>query len=169
MNLLLTGRPGIGKTTVIKALVGELEARGFQPGGFVAVEERVAGRRVGFRIESLDGRESKIMAHVDLISAVRVGRYGVDVEIIDYVVDTQLPRDRPLTVLDEIGPMECASSRFVKRVRELLDGPSTVVATVAARGAGFIAECRDRDDVELVYVVEDNRDQLARTIVAGLA
>src|SRR6266480_93311 len=51
-KVLLTGRPGCGKTTLIKRVVNELA----QPaGGFYTEEIRERGERVGFKIITLDG------------------------------------------------------------------------------------------------------------------
>jgi nucleoside-triphosphatase THEP1 len=50
--ILLTGRPGIGKTTVIKKIVSLL---GSNTGGFYTREIRQQGKRTGFEIVTLDG------------------------------------------------------------------------------------------------------------------
>ena len=44
-NLLITGKPGVGKTTVIKKLAGELAD--LRPRGFYTEEIRKAGKRKG--------------------------------------------------------------------------------------------------------------------------
>ncbi len=47
-NVFLTGRPGVGKTTVIERalqMMGDIEMH-----GFITREMREDGRRVGFRI-----------------------------------------------------------------------------------------------------------------------
>ena len=82
-TLLLTGRPGIGKTTVIKAVAKSL---GQQAGGFYTEEIRGPGGRKGFRLVTLDGQEA-VMAHVNLRGRgrPRVSRYGVDVAAIERV------------------------------------------------------------------------------------
>ena len=82
-TLLLTGRPGVGKTTLVKAVV---EALGERAGGFYTEEIRGPGGRKGFRLVTLDGQEA-VMAHVNLRGKGRpqVGRYGADVEAIERV------------------------------------------------------------------------------------
>ncbi|MEK7203909.1 MAG: nucleoside-triphosphatase, partial [candidate division NC10 bacterium] len=50
---LITGAPGSGKTTLIRAVLAELPAKA---GGFVTEEIREGGERVGFRVSALDGR-----------------------------------------------------------------------------------------------------------------
>ncbi len=54
-KVLLTGRPGCGKTTLIKRVVNELAV---PAGGFYTEEIRERGERVGFKIITLDGQES---------------------------------------------------------------------------------------------------------------
>jgi nucleoside-triphosphatase THEP1 len=77
--LLLTGAPGVGKTTLMRRLIAALEKR--RIGGFTTQEMRGGGQRVGFRIVPQRGSE-RIMAHVDRHGSPRVGRYGVDVHAI---------------------------------------------------------------------------------------
>jgi hypothetical protein len=55
-------------------------------------------------------------------------------------------------LIDEIGKMTCFCTQFITSMRALLDGPIPLVATVALRGAGFIAELRQRPDVRVVEV-----------------
>ncbi len=158
-NLLLTGMPGVGKTTIMSAVSGNLKDRLVR--GFLTEEIRDQGRRVGFALVPFAG-ERKIMAHRDFVSRQRVGRYGVDVEMIDYVVDVALSPRAPadLYMVDEIGKMECFSSRFIEAIRHLLDDSRPLVATVALRGAGLIADVKRRKDVELWEVSAKNRQQL---------
>jgi nucleoside-triphosphatase len=174
-NILLTGAVGVGKTTVVTRVADALTHRHRR--GFYTAEVRDArGRRVGFRLVPLSGGPGHVLAHADLISRHRVGRYGVDVEMLDYVVDTtlslrQLSSDRPpeLFVIDEIGKMECFSARFVAAVQQLLAANVGVLATVALRGSGPIAAVKQRDDVELIEVTPRNRDALPAELLALLA
>jgi nucleoside-triphosphatase len=102
------------------------------------------------------------MAHVDLQGPHRVGKYVVDVAAIDEIARTSLAlnrRDR-IYVIDEIGRMECLSRAFVDVVSRLLASEVVVIATIGARGGGFIAETKTRDDVELWHVTRANREEL---------
>jgi nucleoside-triphosphatase len=60
--------------------------------------------------------------------------------------------------VDEIGKMECLAPRFVAAMRALLDAGVPVVATIALRGGGFIAEVKRRPDVELRTLGRATRD-----------
>lgn len=168
-NLLLTGLPGVGKTTVIQKVAQSFEGRG-QVAGFITEEIRRRGQRVGFALLPIGGSRS-IMAHRDLVSAHRVGRYGVDVEQVSYVADVALSArgEIELFFVDEIGKMECFSRRFIRAMQRLLDDPRPLVATVALRGSGFIDEVKRRDDVEIWEVTRDNRQELGNAVGTWIA
>lgn len=166
--LLVTGSPGSGKTTVIQKVAAGLPGR--RLGGFYTEEIRVTGERRGFRLVTFDGKES-IMAHVDIRGPHRVGRYGVNVSVIDALAESTLAIKEAVDVylVDEIGKMECLSPRFVTAMRALLDSPKTVVAAIAQRGGGFIAEVKQRKGAELWELTRGNRDGLPEQVLAWLA
>lgn len=156
--LLLTGAPGVGKTTVVRNVAKELLKRKLRIRGFTTEEIRKAGQRVGFRVETFTG-ERAILAHVSIRSENRVSRYGVDVPALDAIVDQALSLSSRADVflVDEIGKMECFSVRFVAAMKKLLDSKRLVVATVALRGTGFIDEVKRRRGVELWAVRRSDR------------
>lgn len=158
-HLLLTGPPGIGKTTAVASVAGLLGHR--RIGGFITEEIRESGRRVGFALIPFGG-ERRIMAHRNLISSHRVGAYGVDVEMIDYVSDLYLSvhLDVDIFLIDEIGKMECFSRHFLRAVERLLQRERPVLATVARGGGGVIDRVKQRPDVELWQLTADNRRQI---------
>jgi nucleoside-triphosphatase len=103
-------------------------------------------------------------------SGPRVSRYGVDVGALDARAEALLaPRaEVALYLVDEIGKMECLSSRFVAAMRRLLDSGSCVVATVARKGEGLIDEAKRWPGATLWEVTHDNRDRLPDEVVAWL-
>jgi len=165
--LLLTGVPGVGKTTLVRAVAAALSGRRLR--GFTTDEIRQRGERAGFRMVPF-GEQSRIMAHVSFRGPARVGRYGVDVAAIDAVCDTELALDpdAELYLVDEIGKMECFSTRFVAAVRRLFLSDRPVVATVARRGGGLIEEIKRRRDVVLWEVSVANRDALVSRVLGWI-
>jgi nucleoside-triphosphatase len=159
-NILLTGAPGLGKTTAIRnvaRLITELH-----PCGFFTAEIRERGMRKGFELVEIGGGTRAILSHVDIQSRFQVGRYGVDLAGFERFLDS-IPLfragKRPV-VIDEIGKMECFSRAFRDTVTSLLDGPGAVLATVAIKGGGFIEEVKRRKDVTLFEITLSNRDSL---------
>jgi len=146
-NLLFTGAPGCGKSTLIEKIIKELDR---PASGFFTREIREGGRRVGFSITTLDD------------SPYRVGRYGVCIEDIERIavpsMDTE--REGEIVVVDEIGKMECMSELFRDTLIAILDSDHPVIGSVALRGNPFIEGIKQRDDVLVVKVTEENREEL---------
>jgi nucleoside-triphosphatase len=166
LHLVLTGPPGCGKTTVIMRtleLLGDIRVA-----GFYTREVRKSGSRTGFDAVGLGSGRTLRLANIRSNSRVRVGRYGVELPEFETLLAEELPRgevDAELVVIDEIGKMECCSSMVVEMVRGLLDGLTPLLATVAQRGAGFIREVKDRNDIRLLAVSTANRERFPEQIV----
>lgn len=158
-KVLLTGRPGCGKTTLVKRVVEELAQ---SAGGFYTEEIRKDRERVGFKIVTLDGKEG-VFAHVNFKTQQRVGKYGLylsPLETIGIEALHEAVRARQLTVIDEIGPMEIRSPIFRDVVNEALDSRAPVLGTITARPFPFTNAIKKRRDVTLIEVRGDNREQL---------
>jgi nucleoside-triphosphatase len=165
--LLITGMPGVGKTTVIRRVADELGADGLR--GFYTEEIRKGGERLGFRLVGFEG-SAHVIAHVDFPKRQRVGKYGVDVQ----ALDNAMPLLRPdpaarVYLVDEIGKMECLSERFVAAMRALIAGSTPIIATIGARGGGFIAEVKRGSECELWELTHANRDDMPARVLAWLA
>lgn len=162
-NILLTGPPGCGKSTLIEKIVAQIKG---PCTGFLTRELRERGRRAGFSIATLDGRRG-IMAHKDIRSRYRVGKYGVNLPDIDTIAVPAMvaERDHLVVVVDEIGKMECFSPMFRKTLLRVLDGPNTVLGTIALKGDVFINAIKERPDTRVLQVFEDNRDGLAEDVL----
>lgn len=168
MRLLVTGLPGIGKTTVVRATLENLGD--IRCAGFYTEEKRRGGQRTGFRIITLEGQEG-ILASIDRAKAPSVGRYTVHIEEFERlalpVIDPEItPAD--LYVIDEIGKMELLSRRFRDKLVDLLARPANLLATIAKKGKGFIEQIKGRNDIELIEVTRDNRDRLPSEIAARI-
>jgi len=158
-NILFTGLPGCGKSTIIEKIVQRLDR---PRSGFFTREIRDRGRRVGFSITTLDGKRG-ILAHIDIRSPKRVGRYGVNLQDIDTIaVSSVIPaNDQVVVVVDEIGKMECFSALFRQTLIRVLDSANTLVGSIALKGDAFIETIKKRPDTLLISVSDKNRDYLA--------
>ena len=126
---LLTGTPGTGKTSLIKRVV---DGMGEKAGGFYTEEIRNFGIRQGFRLITLDG-ESAVLAHVNISSRFRVGKYGVDINNLERIGVPCLQkavRQCDLVVVDEIGRMELLSDGFCKAIYEIIKSGKKVLGTI---------------------------------------
>jgi nucleoside-triphosphatase len=166
--ILLTGRPGCGKTTVIHKTIALIDR---PTGGFYTREIRQAGKRQGFEIVTMDGRRA-ILAHVDIPGPHRVGKYGLDLSTLEKlaVPAVQIAIDQnQLVVIDEIGPMEMRSPRFREVVLAALDSSSLVFGTIVQRRTDFGDQIKSRPEATLIEVLPANRDALPARLQVLLA
>jgi nucleoside-triphosphatase len=155
-NFLITGLPGVGKTTLIKKLSGALAT--LHPAGFYTSEIREEGARKGFELNTLEGSKG-LLSHINTQSPHRVGKYSVDVKGFEDFLDA-IPFFNSVThlvVIDEIGKMECFSEKFKKLLGRILDSQKWVIATIALKGSGFISEIKEREDVKIFEITKKNR------------
>jgi len=158
LNLLLTGPPGSGKSTLIERIIARLS----RPlAGFYTREIRQGGRRVGFSLITLDGREG-VLARRGLDSPFKVGVYGVNLADLDRLAVPALEPSGPdcLVVIDEIGRMECFSAGFRRALLAVLDSENDVLGSISLKGGSFIQAIKARPDVELIQIGPANRDDL---------
>lgn len=167
-NVLLTGPPGSGKTTVVEDLIDTLDTAGLVAGGVYCPEIRSDGERRGFEIVDILSGESAVLAHVDRDAGPAVGKYRVDVGNVDETCRDAFPRaveEADFVVVDEIAPMEVHSDVFVEQVRRALDSDVPLVAVIHERSSsGFIGDVKDREDSELFSVTKETRDDLPETL-----
>jgi len=163
-HILISGLPGVGKTTLIREVAKRLAE--FEPAGFYTQEIRnKSGVREGFQLVTLCGR-TLVLSHISQPGPNRVGRYGVDIAGFEQLLaelDLGHAQSR-LIIIDEIGKMECFSRRFTEDMTGLLDSPKTLIATIALKGAGFIRRVKDRPDCRLIMVTRENRDRLTEEL-----
>ncbi|MDH5362118.1 MAG: nucleoside triphosphatase, partial [Aigarchaeota archaeon] len=110
--IFLTGRPGIGKTTVFLRTVDDLRTRGVEVGGMSTAEIRADGVRIGFKVTDLSSGKSGVLAHVGRSTGPHVGKYRVnpkDLEEIGVKAIMNALRRMEVVAIDEVAPMELCS------------------------------------------------------------
>ncbi len=167
-NILLTGRPGVGKTTVIAEVLRGLKR--VSTSGFYTREIRPARIREGFEAITLEGKRA-MLAHVKSASPYRVSKYGVELAEFEAIVVPAIEpalTEAEVIIIDEIGKMECFSAKFREAVVRALDSDKVVLGTIGLGGDKFIQALRERDDVLLIKVTEGIRESLARSLKQAL-
>ncbi|XP_074661991.1 cancer-related nucleoside-triphosphatase homolog [Tubulanus polymorphus] len=181
-HVVLRGKPGIGKTTLIMNVYKMLVNEGIPCQGFVTEEVRQNGVRSGFDIVTLDGlkgplaRVSEETVGHSYKREYKVGKYSVDVTSLEQIalpsLHVQNLRAYPIFIIDEIGKMESFSQSFLHVVQQLfqLEGV-TILATVPiiqGRPHRFVDELTQRKDTKLFYVSRDNRESLVQEVCETL-
>ena len=166
--VLITGRPGVGKTTLVRRVLEALDA---PASGFYTRETRGAdGRRTGFELVTLDGL-AVTLASVDLAGVPRVGRYGVDIDALERAgvpaIEAAVEADR-LVVVDEIGKMELLSTAFQRAIVEALRRHRLLFGTIMQAAHPFADELKAQPDTLLHELTEANREEIAALVEAQL-
>ena len=165
-NILLTGAPSSGKTTVIKKVIEQLP---YPAAGFYTEEEKQGNKRIGFLMQTLDGSQG-YLAHRSIQSPCSIRRYGVSIQNIErFAVPSIRPRRDTVIIIDEIGKMECFSDLFKQAAIEALDAENIVVGTITLGGDAFIQAIKSREDIVLTEVSRENRNLLPARILQTIA
>jgi nucleoside-triphosphatase len=165
--LLLTGKPGTGKTALIKENLARTKVKG---GGFYTEEIRTGGIRQGFKLITLDGQEA-ILAHINISSPYQVSKYRVDTDSLNRVgvsVLRQALKESDLIVIDEIGKMELLSPQFRETVTQALNSGKKVLGTIMLNPHPFTDEIKRHPEVETLLVTRDNRTEVMRKVLNWL-
>ncbi len=166
-TVLLSGQPGVGKTTLIQKVIAMMPGRW---GGFYTQEIRGATVRLGFEIVTLDGQRT-LLAHTEKPGPPRVGKYGVYVENVNNVAVPALYRaisEADYIVIDEIGKMELLSEAFRKAVLQAVQSPKTVLGTIIWQKHPWADTLKSLPEVSVLTVTLANRGHLLDQILHRL-
>lgn len=156
-NLFITGKPGCGKTSLLREICLPFMD---SIGGFYTEElrENDGKSRSGFRLKTFDGREG-LLAKKGMKSSHKLNKYGLDLDVLDKIgVDSvqKALQNKKVVVIDEIGTMEVFSELFRKTLMECLHSPVKVLATIRFNSQPFTDEVKKMPDTALVYLSRDN-------------
>lgn len=164
---LLTGRPGVGKTSLIKEAAADLKGKA---GGFYTAEIRRGGVREGFQIVTLDG-ETAVLANTGNRSSFRVSRYGVDIEALERVgvaAITKAEGECDLVVIDEIGKMELLSDKFKEAVLTAINSGRKVLGTIMLHSDPWADVIKNNPRVRVITLTRNNRPAVLQEITDWL-
>lgn len=162
---LLTGPPGIGKSTVVSRVIYLVRTKGYAVGGCLTKERRSGRERTGFTIVDLMSGLEATLASSQSSLGPRVGRYRVDVKGLAEVGASALMHaatGAEFIVIDELGPMELTSPEFKNAAEACFNSGRPILAVVHyTMKDPLIDHLRALQNKQLVEVTLENRDGLA--------
>jgi len=170
-RIFVSGRPGVGKTTVFFKVINEVKRHGLSVGGFVCPEVRVKGRRIGFDIIDIrTGRRGRLARLCSMESfstkpGLRVGRYCIipsEAEDIGVKAIETAMNYCDIVAIDEIGPMELKVPRLREVIGKALTSEKTVFAVVHRSIASRYSTLYK---AKLLWIDESNREHIHREII----
>jgi nucleoside-triphosphatase len=171
MGYLLTGKPRIGKTSVIKKIIeniGREYCDGFYTEEIRADDDR-DDKRIGFRLVTLDGSDG-ILAHVSFESPFRLGRYGINLECLETIGVVSVERalaQKKLAVIDEIGPIQAGSEQFKRLLMKMFQDSSPFLGTIALQAHPWLDMIKQKN-VEICELTANNRIRIIHTLTEAL-
>jgi nucleoside-triphosphatase len=166
--LILTGAPGVGKTTVLTKTVDALKAKGVSVGGMISREVREGNVRMGFEILDLTSGKRGWLAHINGHGGPQVGKYHVNLDDLDNIgtaAITQALEKCTAIAIDEIGPMELFSPKFKQVVAQALESKKLMLAVVHGKAKDpLVTQVKRRVDAEIFNVTFSNRENLAEQL-----
>ncbi len=170
--VFVTGRPGIGKTSVLLRAVDALRERGYMVGGMISREDREGGVRVGFEIVNFYTGERGWLAHVNQPVGPRIGKYRVNLSDLNAIGTNSILNavaKADIVVVDEIGPMELFSHAFKEAVFQAVRSNKPMMGTIHYRARDpLIAAIKTRKDSEILEVTYENRENLHNTLISRI-
>ncbi len=165
LRIAVTGPPGVGKSTLVQKCAA---ASGFLVGGVLAKDKRFKDRRIGFELVDLASGATGMLAD-ESGSGPKLGKYRVHLDELEKIgakaVEDAINCD--LIVVDEIGPMELSSRRFVLAVEKAIASPKPMLVVLHEWSSHPLAK-KIRGTFRLMVVTRKNRDALVYDIVKAL-
>jgi nucleoside-triphosphatase len=113
--------------------------------------------------------EKAVIAHIEYEKEQCVGKYGIDLNKLNELLPSVSFFKDEILYLDEIGQMQLQSEQFIEQTKKYLDSENICIATISSvYEHPFILEVKNRDDVTLFEITENNRNQVYEDILKFL-
>ena len=164
-RIAVTGSPGIGKSTVVEKVLAVMKCR---VGGVLARDKRFNGRRIGFEILDIDSGEVGVLAD-ETGNGPQLGKYRVHLDCLENIganaVQNAIRCD--LIVVDEVGPMELSSRRFISAVENAIASQKPMLVVLHEWSNHPLAK-KIRRTFKVISVTKENRDALVEDIAQAI-
>lgn len=165
MHALIVGDRGVGKSTLIRRILNELNCPVF---GFeTKKEEQLEDSIRGCPIYIYDVRKPHCRTPENLIGYHKEHNAVAITDAFErYAPKLMEPISGDGVVeLDEIGFLEAGAPTFCQAVLQLLDGSRPVIAAVKNRDIPFLNAIREHPNARCFYITAENRDILYEEVL----
>ncbi|CAO1414075.1 unnamed protein product [Diamesa serratosioi] len=178
--ILITGMPGVGKTTIIKKLLNDLTTNNIQCKGFYTEEKRNPNNvRIGFNVTKTDGVEGTLARISFSSEIIDPPKTGTKFQVSKYVVYVNefenmclklvdCEEENAIIIIDEVGKMELLSKEFESAIGNLLKSKKNlrVIATIPLKfNHTSIKDMKKHKNSNLFNVTNVNRDNVYLAIL----
>jgi len=160
MNIILTGEKHIGKSTLLRRILGNYPGSisGFRT--FFDNRSDINSRAL-YMTDLYGNNSTKVVSWCD-------GKRTPDFSAFDKAGTSLLSQNSSLTVMDELGLFETEAHGFRDAVNAAFDRKEHVIAVIRLDARGWMGELKKRPDVKVFTISEENRDSLPDHILSLL-
>lgn len=166
MHALIVGNRGVGKSTLIRRVVNELNVTisGYETRKEDSLADEIKGSPV-YIYEAGKPHEQK---PENLLGYCKGNHPKIEEHAFDraaYLISgAKIAGD--LVVMDEIGFMEDSSELFRAQIMRQLDGNTPVIAAVKNKETKFLTSVKTHPNCRCFLITEDNRDELVAEVLS---
>lgn len=153
-NLFITGKKGIGKSTLLKKIIENIDC---SIGGFIQ-EKKITEETTCFNVISLYNLKDSYT--IGIYDRKKEELYS-DINIFNVISEEILLKslcNRELIALDELGFMEENVVLFKDTIFKILNSDKPVIGVLKECNTNFIQEIKMREDVQVIVIDENNRN-----------
>src|ERR687891_48680 len=162
--IILTGAPGVVKTTVVMDIAHKLKEGGIKVGGIISREVRT-----GFEFIDLVTNDKDLLASVTE-NGPRVGKYFVNLSRCRFAASRLINAltNSDIIICDEIGPMELKSMEFIDAARNLLMSDKNVIVVVHQKLEHPLVNQLKEKSSSLISINLGNRKEVSKILLDKL-
>ena len=150
-NIFLTGSPGIGKSTIIKKLIEQMDC---STGGFI--ENKIfENNKTVFEIESLYDGSRGVIGKIS--NGMGYKTYPDIFETLGVQIMSDSLKDSDVIIIDELGFFESSCKNFIMSVVNALDSNKPVIGVLKKHDSDFLNSIKNRNDTYIIEVTKENR------------
>jgi len=167
--IILTGAPGIGKSTTVLRTARALKDRGLNVGGIVSREQRSNNIRIGFEFIDLMTNDKSVLASI-AGNGPKIGKYFVNLAGCRFAAErlSIAVKNSNVIICDEIGPMELKSREFRDSVKKLLDVDKKVIVILYQKIQHPLTEQFKKKSSLIIDLNLENRENVNQILVNRL-
>ncbi len=166
--IVLTGRPGTGKTTVLERIIQRLDRRGCDVAGLIQPGDFCDGAKVGFFVRDLQTDEEAPLARK---TSRESGQHGTGFQFDQAGLNlarqalASVPEGAVL-VVDELGPVELRGKGHMPALRQALASrpPKVLILVVRRHLVPALLAALSATDAHVVDVESEGDEAVARVV-----
>ncbi|SDB32778.1 nucleoside-triphosphatase [Eubacterium oxidoreducens] len=172
-HIFLTGEKQVGKSTALGKVLETLCEQGYRVGGFQTLPFSIHNKRRGFYMHSLMERENDvndIPIALCFHTANGMRRMGITETFDCFGADLlrEALTDADIIWMDELGRLEKEATQFNQAVVECLNRGKHIVGVLQKTNREFLQEIASREDVMVLEVTIENRNEIAKKVLEAL-